>query len=119
MNSQKKAELQQEFVTEQTNAKDTNKSKFNFDGYELRDQVDIEGTPFKLMRVELENDEKEYFTTLGNYRVGAKFKTEEEALKDAGRMDMWRILEVIGIAMEGFHEFKKLEEKINETEVNE
>lgn len=78
-------------------------SQFNFNGVEMFEKTDIEGTPFRLIK-----NENKYFIAFGLHAITAKYETAEEALGTL-ETDKWIILcTVIGIISEKvYKEFSK------------
>lgn len=68
---------------------------------ELVEMVKVEDTPFTLIR-----QEKDWYVTIGKYRISEKIGSKEEAMEDAKRVDWERVMQVCGIMIENYNEKK-------------
>ncbi len=93
----------------QQNAKKTGKENSN-----LIEYIAVEGTPFQIAIREKENSkEKDYFILMGVHKLSDAYKTEKEAVKEAKKVDWWKVMGVChAIATEVIKESNRVIEKI-------
>lgn len=76
------------------NAKETNKQNSN---YELIERIEIEDTPFTAIR-----NDKEWFLTMGKYRLTEPLQSLKEVKENAEKSDWFRVMQIIGIMIEEY-----------------
>ncbi len=64
---------------------------------QLVTRTNIENSPFEIIGIK---DKKEYFATLGEYRITEIFKTKKEAIKEVSEITWNRIIQVQMILIE-------------------
>ncbi len=75
----------------QSNAEETDKQKSRLIEYEQ-----VKETPFTIAKILRENEEKhDYYIMMGKYRISEKYEEHKEVMKDAERIDWWKIMGVI------------------------
>lgn len=79
----------------------------------LVEQVEIEGTPFKAIRYN-----EQWFLALGKYRLtNEPLKTLEDVKEEAKDASWHRIMQVVGIMIENWHELKDLNATIDKQQL--
>lgn len=95
--------------TSTTNAEEINKLNSSFEqghinprNTQLTEQIEIENTPFTAVRVD-----KQWFLSMGKYRISEIKETFEECKEDAYRADWIRIMTIMKIVIEEHEQEKK------------
>ena len=69
----------------------------------LREQWDVEETPFTIVR-----NEAEYMVVMGKFRISDTFKTKKEAVEYAKDKSWERILQVMSVMIEAYPNLKEI-----------
>lgn len=81
------------------NASETLKENYSNDKSKLIEKIEIENTPFTIMK-----HKDEWYILIGKYRLSEGYINKLEALEEAKKMTWEKIMQVIGVMIE---EYKK------------
>lgn len=86
-----------------------NTSKKAEQNHKLIEQIEVENTPFRVIRI----DDK-WFVSMGKYRLTHPLKTKDEAMVSALDESWWRIIQVQNIQIENHEIIIKLQKEVEE-----